>query len=252
MSLDKKVKNDVRKAIQKSTKVKTLKELAVEGRKSVKVIKGRRITELVAQAVEKAIEERSLDLEEKEKAEITKASLDEFQHLIKEMGQKNKQDKEALKRFHNRDKALIEAKHQLKLSESLRHEDMKRIEEQRQLIQRLERRIASQDQEEASARESTKKEAFYGDVRDLLSTQMKAIAELLAKQLHHLPSEKQGQPEEAAKILLDRLFTESGEIESNLDIIGVKSAEGSSIAQNLERLKSLRKKIEDLDDNKDQ
>ncbi len=241
--MKKQLLHDLTRAIKRNTQTKTLKELEHEGKSQVKVIQESQITRLISQAVETALEARNIELGKGERDFITQASMDEFRRLVKDAGEGNKENFKNLER--------------------LRGEDARRMEEQQMLIESL--RTTIEDLKNTPPPESSliDQQALLSELRDLreenrklrtepqiggdlakqmetlFTSKMESLASMLAQQFQYVPMEKQGNPVEAAQIMLDNLFGDEGQIESNLVNLEVKSAKGAGIGGNLERLKKL-------------
>jgi len=306
---------DVRKVIEESTQVKTIRELEREGRRAVKVVRAGRISELISEAVDNVIRDRSIRVEER--GNLIQAAGDEFKRLLEDAEQqrkKSEQDREALLQ---KEKEILEIRHKLELAEDLHAEDLRLLEEQRQVVDELKEKVellkkeleelVRRHQGESEEREALREElteqrsenrrlrkeltsrgaavpapgpAEGGSIRDLVSevaamrdsferrltdtagakhgtdddkkreaelisrlegaiqTSMDQLASQFALQLQGAPGLGK-QPVEAAKIVLDNLFTEIPSVESNFGKLSVKSSEGSGIGANLERLKKM-------------
>ena len=277
---------DVNKVLEASTQVKTLRQLESEGRKAVKVVHTSTISQLISNALESVIAERSLEVAEKEKNEIVEATGEEFKRLLRDAEQERKRSHEHLEQLRTREKEFLQVKHQLELSELRHEEDVRLLEEQQSVVEELKARVKELKEEleglldhnrmDLRGKEDLLKElkerreenqhlreeiaglrahggsapshAPLGDaemmkhLEAMLSKKMDGLAAQLADRFTSLPGGVQKKPVEAAKIVLDSLFKERDSVESNIEKVQVKSAEGTGIGRNLARLKSLHKK----------
>jgi hypothetical protein len=329
---------DVRKVIEGSTQVKTLRELEKEGRHAVKVVRTGKISELIEQAVENVIAERSMRVVEEEKNALIQATGEEFRRLLRDADEERKKSEQIRGKMIAYEKEILELKHKLEMSEHVHSEDLRLLDEQKtvvdelretvkhlkgeleEIVERLrseegdrqemdkrledlrdenhrlredlarseeqrkvdeERLVVLREQTELERKGSHEKQAIQGlvdevksireaflkgladrpdrkDAKDgedaeggkgmlskiesVISTKMDQIAKQVASQFGQLPAGKTGAPVEAARIVLDNLFTQKDEIESNLSKLQVKSTEATGIGQNLDRLKKLHRK----------
>ncbi len=75
---------DVRRVIEENTRIKTLKELELEGKRAVKVVRASQMYDLITEAVEKTMRSKSLDLADQQKLDVIKQSNEEFRRLVHE------------------------------------------------------------------------------------------------------------------------------------------------------------------------
>lgn len=75
---------DVRGVIDRSARVATLKELADQGKKKVKVVNTSQIAQMISEAVDNVVARKAITLAEKERAQLVKESNEEFRRITAE------------------------------------------------------------------------------------------------------------------------------------------------------------------------
>lgn len=240
--MKKQLLHDLTRAIKRNTQTKTLRELENEGKSQVKVIQESQITRLISQAVDNALDVRAIELDKGERDVITQASMDEFRRLVKEAGEGSKEQGQILEQLRAEDSKRMEE--QQSLIESLRTtiEVLKSTPPEKPLIDQEALLIELRELREENRTLRTEQPAsgsLAKEMESLFTSKMESLAAMLAQQFQYVPSEKQGDPVEAAQIMLDNLFSDEGQLESNLDNLQVKTAKGAGITGNLDRLKKL-------------
>jgi len=354
---------DVKKVIEDNLQVKSLRDLEREGRRTVKVVRASRISEMIEEAVERAIAERSMQVVEEEKHALIESTNDEFRRLVHEATEERKKSEHHREKVTAYEKEILELKHKLELGEHIHAEDARLLAEQREVVDDLKEKVKSlsaeldeilhrgreeeaervkvrakleatlgenerlrndlsraaklrddlaeaakergdaeaklrehlaeaqkeRDQAVSRMREAVAKqaeseeggrkddetirnlvdevksirEAFVKGLKDdadagkrtaeenqemmsklegVISSKMDQIAKQFAQQYGAFPKGELAEPVQAAKIVLDGLFADSGKVESNLSKLEVKSTEAKGIGKNLERLKQLHRK----------
>lgn len=321
---------DIKKVIEDSTTVKTIQDLEREGRRAVRVVRASRISELISEAVDNVIRDRSTKAVEAERSQLIESTGREFKKLLATAESERKKSQDTQEQVTQYEKDLLQLTHKLELSEHVHEEDVRLLDEQRktvdemkekvnllkheleQLVQRhqgeeeerqallketqelrhenrdlrlelkreLEQRAAATaelQQKESAAGGEKDAEAIkdlVGEVKAIrdsfekgfgeggaqavpnsdqqkemmtqletaVQSSMDQIVQQLATQFQGMPGAAGAQPVEAAKVVLDNLFSDDAgdkSIESNLEKITVESSEGSGIGDSLQRLKKL-------------
>ncbi len=311
---------DVKKVIEDSSQVKTIQELEQEGRRAVKVVRASRISELISQAVDNVIRDRSLEVVEAERNQMIHATSEEFRKLLQDADSERRKNEEQRARAAESERELLEIKHKLDLAEHVHTEDLRLLEEQKAVVDELKEKVLLLKQElellvkrhQGESEERDELRSELGHQRELnrrlhseieairsvggspapeaddsikdLAQEVKAIRDSFEKKLpeqggsdekhesheemisklegvihssmdqivKQLATQVQatpgggfsgpGQPVEAARVVLDNIFTENDDVESNFGNIAVESSESSGIGGNLERLKNLHAK----------
>ncbi len=184
---------DVRGVIDRSARVATLKELAEQGKKKVKVVSTSQITQMISEAVDNVVARRALTLAEKERAQLVKESNDEFKRIAAERESERQgttllktQIDELKRELDARTRELTETKASLENGTGLRERqreleaearDLARQgEDDRRTIEGLRKDAASlKDELKESRRENEKLRAFESEAAAL--RQSKAHAE---------------------------------------------------------------------------
>jgi hypothetical protein len=251
---------DVRRAIQQSAYTVSLTELERKGRSQVKVIKGRRIYELIAQAVNQVVETSTGSLAETERKAIIESSRREFDRL--------------LKTHHDEAKSHREAETELVRSQA-------RVELLQQDKTRLESRVRELEEELGKSRgeggsnqilaqlaadmtvlrgnleglragvaqdQGAGVSSVEGRLLSMLDDTMDKLSARFDRKLDSIEEEKAYKAIEAAEVVLDGLFAAPNALESNLGDVGTRQAEEGDIADQLSRLRNMRGKTADTAD----
>lgn len=242
----------LRNAIQRSAYTTTLTELEKKGRKQVKVIKGRRIYQLIAQAVDQVVEKTSLDIEQK-KAMVEQSRV-EFDRLLRS-------HHDEARRLRDLEVELSAAKARVEFLEderarleaevaALRGQTPARDQGEQDLLRKLVADVAGlnnnlsqirdrngEGQGEIAEASSGLREKFSS----MLEETMNQLSDRFNSKLDRMEEEKSYRAVEAAEVALDGLFAAPDAIESNFDNVEVRSAsDDGGIGAELSRLRDLR------------
>ncbi len=133
---------DVKKVIEASTKVKTIQELEKEGRRAVKVVRASRISELISQAVDNVIQQRSVEVVEAERNQLISATGEEFRRLLADADTQRKRSEEDRAKITDVERKNLELVHKLELAEHVHGEDVRLLEEQRRVVDEMKEKVA--------------------------------------------------------------------------------------------------------------
>lgn len=207
--------DQVKQALNASSKTTTVDELKAKGRTKVKVVKAEHIAAMIAEAVQRAVGE-SGNLSQEEHERLIERGREEFKAVIKQ-----------------REEEILEARRAAAEADGLRLQleaANQRADELRQLLDQ---------QQRAGAGGGGGGGADAGALAELLDKLSGTLNERLDKF-----GRKMGisSAVEAGDVKLDGLFsTDLAEgLESNMDDVQVKKRTGAGIAGNLEKLKKLK------------
>ena len=207
---------DVRGVIDRNARVATLKELADQGKKKVKVVNTSQISQMISEAVDTVVARRAMTLAEKERAQLVKESNDEFRRITQEREtdrQNQSQQLDELRRELEkarserdsggafRDKANAAEKRVAELQRT-HEEDVKTAAAQKAEIRTLEKRVAELSAEIASAnKQGGAVASVQADLKALIKSQSEnqELVKAQAKQLRDYESKIAAMTEEMTK-----------------------------------------------------
>ncbi len=244
---------DVKAAIEQSSYTTTLKELEKKGRSKVKVVKGRLIYEMIAQAVNRVIEQTSSNVASEERLAMVERSREEFDRLLQVHYSETKRLRESeddLSRARARIEEL-EARNARLTEENLglrgRPEQPKSEDAQKGLLDRLVQdmgclKSSLDDLKTAGPAQGGEMNIAISDnlneqFSSMLDQTMGQISDRFNSKLDKMDEEKAYKQVEAAEVVLDQLFSAPEEIESNLDNVTLRQEKGGGIGDQLDLLR---------------
>lgn len=175
---------DVKKVIEASTQVKTIQELEKEGRRAVKVVRASRISELISQAVDNVIQQRSVEVVETERNQLISATGEEFRRLLADADSHRKRSEEDRAKVTDVERQNLELAHKLELAEHVHGEDVRLLEEQRRVVDEMKEKVNELKKElEELIRRHEGETAEYDQLRAEVSS-LRTEALSLREQLH--------------------------------------------------------------------
>lgn len=206
--------DQVKQALNASSKTTTVDELKARGRTKVKVVKAEQIAAMIAEAVQRAVA-GSGHLSKAEHEQLVERGREEFRAVIKQ-----------------REEEILEARRAAAESDGLRLQLQaanQRADELRQLLENQQRVSAGGGGAAPDAGALT-------EVLDKLSGTLNERLDKFGRKMGISSAV------EASDVKLDGLFTQdlAEGLESNMDDVQVQKRTGSSISDNLEKLKKLK------------
>ncbi len=215
--------DQVKQALNASSKTTTVEELKARGQTKVKIVKVEQIAAMIAEAVQRAIA-GSGSLTKTEHEKLVERSREEFKAVIKQ-----------------REEEILEARRAAAEADGLRlqlHAANQRADELRQLLEN-QQRYGMAGGGAAGAGGGAAGAQDPGALTELLDKLTGTLNERLDRFGRKIGIST---AVEAGDVKLDGLFaTDLAEgLESNMDDVGVKKQTSSGIAGNLEKLKKLK------------
>ena len=214
---------EVKEALNASSRSTTVDELKARGRQKVKVVRAEQIAAMISEAVQRTVSEAGL-LSPDEHEQLVERSRDEFKSILKQREQEVKEARRAAEE-------MDDLRQQLEAAHQRANELHEALEEAQQ--------AAAQVVQASEPVAGPAVSADTGALSDMLEKLTGSINERLDKFGRKIGISS---AVEADEVKFDNLFNEdvTKGLESNMDDVQVKKKSGSGIADNLEKLKKLK------------
>ena len=241
---------DIKKVIEDSTTVKTIQDLEREGRRAVRVVRASRISELISEAVDNVIRDRSTEVVEAERSQLIESTGREFKKLLATADGERKKSEEQQRLAAEAEKKVLQLQHKLELSEHVHEEDVRLLEQHKEVVDQLKEKVEllkteleqlvqrhqGEDEERQQLMEET--QSLRSENRELRTELKRELEE------RRVAAEQAQQAEPAANEDADALKDLVGEVKAIRDSFEKGFGEGGSSVPNSDQQKEMMSQLE--------